>query len=140
MTGKTEKRHEEHARKILKVSFSRKKAQEVKRFKMGSFRRQRTEFAKDDPIHDEATSISFGVYSAQEIRKLSSVEVINPLSFNQLGHPVPGGLYDLKMGPFTDRGDLMCSTCMLHCEHCPGHLGENLLFSTNFPKKTEQFF
>ena len=91
---------------------------------MGSHqRRQRTEFSKDEAIHDEATSVSFGVYSAEEIRKLSVVEIVNPLSFNQLGHPVPGGLYDLRMGPFTDRGELMCQTCMLYCEHCPGHLG-----------------
>ena len=92
--------------------------------KMGSqYRRQRTEFSKEDAIHDEATSVSFGVYSADEIRKLSVVEINQPNSFNQLGHPQPGGLYDLHMGPFTDRGELMCPTCMLHCEHCPGHLG-----------------
>ena len=66
-------------------------------------RRQRTEFSKDEAIHDEATSVSFGVYSAEEIRKLSVVEIVNPLSFNQLGHPVPGGLYDLHMGPFTGK-------------------------------------
>ena len=36
---------------------------------------------------------------------------------------VSGGLYDLRMGPYSDRNDLMCSTCLLACEHCPGHLG-----------------
>lgn len=76
-----------------------------------------------EAIHDEATSISFGVYSAAEIRKISDCQITNPMSFNQLGHPVPSGLYDLKMGPFSDRGDLMCLTCGLHCEHCPGHYG-----------------
>ena len=86
------------------------------------FRRQRTEF-NAECIHDEAKNISFGVYSAEEITKLSTVEITNPQSFNQLGHPVPYGLYDLRMGPFTDRGELMCSTCQLFCEHCPGHLG-----------------
>ena len=86
------------------------------------FRRQRTEF-NAECIHDEAKNLSFGVYSAEEITKLSTVEITNPQSFNQLGHPVPYGLYDLRMGPFTDRGELMCSTCQLFCEHCPGHLG-----------------
>ena len=90
---------------------------------MGSnYRRQRTEFSADC-IHDEAKTLSFGVYSPEEIIKLSTVEITNPQSFNQLGHPVPGGLYDLRMGPFTDRGELMCATCQLFCEHCPGHLG-----------------
>ena len=75
-------------------------------------RRQRTEFSKDEAIHDEATSVSFGVYSAEEIRKLSVVEIVNPLSFNQLGHPVPGGLYDLHMGPFTGKPYyILCSAC-----------------------------
>ena len=86
-------------------------------------RRQRTEFSKEDTIHDEPTSVSFGVYSSEEIRKLSVVEINNPMSFNQLGHPVPGGLYDLHMGPFSDKNDMMCAECRLHCEHCPGHIG-----------------
>ena len=29
----------------------------------------------------------------------------------------------MMFSAFTDRGELMCSTCMLYCEHCPGHLG-----------------
>ena len=75
-------------------------------------RRQRTEFSKDEAIHDEATSVSFGVYSAEEIRKLSVVQINNPLSFNQLGHPTPGGLYDLHMGPFT--GEYIILHCILN--------------------------
>ena len=55
------------------------------------------------PIHFEADSLQFGLYSKEEILKLSVVEVINPASFNHLGHPLESGLYDLKMGPFSGR-------------------------------------
>ena len=34
-----------------------------------------------------------------------------------------GGLYDAHMGPTGDRGALMCTTCYLTAESCPGHLG-----------------
>ncbi len=67
--------------------------------------------------------MTFSLYSPSEIRSLSACQVTSPQCFNDLGHPVPGGLYDLRMGPFTDRGDLLCSTCLLTADHCPGHVG-----------------
>ena len=30
------------------------------------------------------------------------------------------GLYDLRMGPFTDRDQILCMTCQLNVEYCPG--------------------
>ena len=93
---------------------------------MGSFRRNRSEFGKDfesSAIHEELSSITFRPYSSNEIKQLSACHVYNPNSFNQLGHPLPNGLYDLKMGPFTDRNDLKCATCLLISSMCPGHVG-----------------
>ena len=93
---------------------------------MGSFRRNRSEFGKDfesSAIHEEASSIGFRPYSNSEIKQLSACHVFNPNTFNQLGHPMDNGLYDLKMGPFTDRGDLKCATCLLISSMCPGHVG-----------------
>ena len=52
---------------------------------MGSFRRERTEIDNLAAIHDEAEKITFGVLEADEIKKLSAVEINNPQSFNQLG-------------------------------------------------------
>ena len=56
-----------------------------------------------EPTHLEADSLTFGLYGAEEVRKLSTVAITSPVSFNQLGHPVEGGLYDLRMGPANDR-------------------------------------
>ena len=76
-----------------------------------------------DPVHIEADSLTFGLYSGSEVQALSTVHVTNPVSFNQLGHPLESGLYDLRMGPYSDRDNMTCTTCHLNSEHCPGHIG-----------------
>jgi len=76
-----------------------------------------------NPVHFQAESMTFGMFSKEEICKLSVVDIFNPAAFNQLGHPLDNGLYDLRMGPFTDRGHVTCKTCHLNAEYCPGHIG-----------------
>ena len=71
----------------------------------------------------QADSLTFGLYSGPEVRRLSTVHCTNPVAFNQLGHPTESGLYDLRMGPYSDRDKMVCTTCSLHSEHCPGHIG-----------------
>ena len=67
------------------------------------------------------SSVKFLYLSPEEIRKLSAVEVTETEIFAQIqSAPIPGGLYDLRMGP-VERGDT-CKTCSLQAE-CPGHLG-----------------
>lgn len=69
----------------------------------------------------DAKSISLGWYNSDEILKISVCEVTLPTSFDMFGHPVPDGLYDLRMGPL--RMDHICQTCGLGYLHCPGHFG-----------------
>ena len=59
-----------------------------------------------DPIHFEPNNISFGVYSKEEILKLSTVEIFNPSTFSALGHPNENGLHDLRMGPYDLYGQV----------------------------------
>ena len=40
----------------------------------------------------------FSVFTADDIRNLSVVKICTPLSFNILGHPLKGGLYDTALG------------------------------------------
>ncbi|CAB0006219.1 unnamed protein product [Nesidiocoris tenuis] len=63
----------------------------------------------------------FSIFSAEEIRKLSVVKIITPLSFDSLSHPLPGGLYDPAMGPLTATG--VCTTCGMMQMKCNGHFG-----------------
>lgn len=48
--------------------------------------------------HIEAKDLRFSVFSSKNIRSLSVSKVITPLLFDPLGHALPGGLYDPKMG------------------------------------------
>lgn len=65
--------------------------------------------------------ISFTLYSDEEIEKISAVEVTTPIAFDDFGHPIPGGLYDLRMGPLDLSSN--CKTCNLSFFNCPGHFG-----------------
>lgn len=69
----------------------------------------------------DVKSFSLGWYSSEEILKISCCEVTLPTSFDMFGHPVPDGLYDLRMGPL--GMDYTCQTCSLGYLHCPGHFG-----------------
>ncbi len=53
-------------------------------------------------IYKSVQSVAFSFFSEDEIRRLSVKRISSPGSFDQLGQPVPGGLYDPAMGP-TDR-------------------------------------
>lgn len=72
------------------------------------------------PVGSEVTSIDFGVLSTEEIRKLSAKQITNPIVFDNLGHPVNNGLYDLALGAFLRN---LCTTCGLDEKFCPGHQG-----------------
>lgn len=72
------------------------------------------------PVGSEITSVDFGVLSANEIKRLSAKQITNPVVFDNLGHPINGGLYDLALGAFLKN---LCTTCGLDELGCPGHQG-----------------
>ncbi|KAF3988007.1 hypothetical protein FT663_04092 [Candidozyma haemuli var. vulneris] len=72
------------------------------------------------PVGSEVTSVDFGVMSADEVRKLSAKQITNPVVFDNLGHPITNGLYDLALGAFLRN---LCTTCGLDEHSCPGHQG-----------------
>jgi DNA-directed RNA polymerase I subunit RPA1 len=80
-----------------------------------------------DSIHLFPKSLTFGFHTAEDIRKISVVQISKKDSFNQLGHPINGGLYDPFMGPSREtdekRNLQICSTCLETFNRCPGHYG-----------------
>ncbi|SPP75301.1 DNA-directed RNA polymerase I subunit RPA1 [Drosophila guanche] len=72
-------------------------------------------------VHMFPSDLEFAVFTDQEIRKLSVVKVITGIAFDALGHPMPGGLYDIRMGSYGRCID-PCGTC-LKMQDCPGHMG-----------------
>uniref|UniRef100_A0A3Q2XD14 DNA-directed RNA polymerase subunit n=1 Tax=Hippocampus comes TaxID=109280 RepID=A0A3Q2XD14_HIPCM len=65
--------------------------------------------------------MSFGMYSAEEIRKLSVKTITNSRMLDGVGNTLPNSLYDLALGPADNKET--CSTCCQDFSHCPGHLG-----------------
>lgn len=72
------------------------------------------------PVGTTLESIDFGVLSSDDILRLSVKQVVSPEVFDNLGHPVSGGLYDLALGAY---GRNLCTTCGLDDRRCPGHTG-----------------
>ncbi|XP_077434020.1 DNA-directed RNA polymerase I subunit RPA1 isoform X1 [Vanacampus margaritifer] len=65
--------------------------------------------------------MSFGMYSAEEIRKLSVKTITNARLLDGVGNVLPNSLYDLALGPADNKE--ACSTCCQDFNNCPGHLG-----------------
>ncbi|GIX88748.1 hypothetical protein CDAR_165131 [Caerostris darwini] len=65
--------------------------------------------------------LSFGLFSTEEIKKLSVLEIDKVEFWDLLGNAASGGLYDLCLGP-NDQNDV-CQTCGLGYIHCSGHSG-----------------
>ncbi|XP_076878844.1 DNA-directed RNA polymerase I subunit RPA1 isoform X2 [Brachyhypopomus gauderio] len=77
-------------------------------------------FLKETPWR-RLEGMSFGMYSSDEIRKLSIKSITNPMLLDHVGNCAPSGLYDLSLGP-ADHKEI-CSTCKQDFNHCPGHFG-----------------
>lgn len=51
-------------------------------------------------LHMDPSNVVFSMFTAEEIRTLSVTKIYTPLTFNSLGNPLPGGLYDPSLGNF----------------------------------------
>ncbi|XP_044762771.1 DNA-directed RNA polymerase I subunit RPA1 [Coccinella septempunctata] len=74
------------------------------------------------PSNERITNISFSVFTHDELKQVAVKKIVTPLTFDPLGHPIPGGLYDKALGPMNDKSD-PCGTCQKSFTECPGHMG-----------------
>lgn len=65
--------------------------------------------------------IKFGIFSQEQIKKLSVAKLTVPDTYNEDGYPIDGGLLDQRLGVI-DPG-LVCKTCGGRAKTCPGHFG-----------------
>lgn len=70
----------------------------------------------------EPDYVQFLMFSDEDVKKLSVAKITNVQSFDAIGNPTKGGLYDSALGPLRDRNE-MCGTCNNVLLHCPGHFG-----------------
>jgi DNA-directed RNA polymerase beta' subunit len=57
------------------------------------------------PIPSSVVSLAFSFLSADEIRRISVKQIVNPVLLDDLNRPNPGGLYDPELGP-SERADM----------------------------------
>lgn len=94
-------------------------------------------------IPSTVASISFSFLTAEDIRRISVRQIVNPVLLDALNRPNVGGLYDPALGPgarsdmcvvafyiicFDVETEFMglwcsCGTCRLTFFACPGHYG-----------------
>jgi hypothetical protein len=63
-------------------------------------------------LHMNPSALSFSIFTRDEIKKLSQVKITTPLSFNALGHPLKGGLYDPALGKYISKNgdkEVLCN-------------------------------
>ncbi|KAL1555302.1 DNA-directed RNA polymerase [Salvia divinorum] len=72
-------------------------------------------------------SVRFGFMTDEEVRKQSLVKITNPNLLDTLEKPIPGGLYDLFMGPLVEGAE--CKSCGQQSFNCSGHCGHIELVS-----------
>jgi DNA-directed RNA polymerase subunit A' len=77
--------------------------------------------AVEEIIHKVVDDIHFGLFSPQDVRKLSVVEIQAPDTYDEDGAPITTGLMDGRLGTLEPRQ--RCKTCGNTAIRCPGHFG-----------------
>jgi len=75
----------------------------------------------EEIIHKVVDEIHFGLFSPQDIRRLSVVEIQTPDTYDEDGAPITAGLMDGRLGTLEPRQ--RCKTCGNTAIRCPGHFG-----------------
>jgi DNA-directed RNA polymerase beta' subunit len=55
------------------------------------------------PVSSHIEGVEFGFFTALDTRMLSVKRITNPTTFDNLLHPVTGGLHDAALGAFLDN-------------------------------------
>ena len=77
--------------------------------------------AIEEVLHKVVDEVGFGLFSPQNVRKLSVVEVQTPDTYDEDGAPITSGLMDGRLGTLEPRQ--RCKTCGNTAIRCPGHFG-----------------
>jgi len=75
----------------------------------------------EEAVYKVIDEIRFGIFSPQEIRKLSVAEIQTADTYDEDGAPITSGLMDGRLGTLEPRQ--RCKTCGNTAIRCPGHFG-----------------
>ncbi len=77
--------------------------------------------AYEEVAHKVIDELRFGLFSPQELRRLSVVEIQTADTYDEDGAPITSGLMDGRLGTLEPRQ--RCKTCGNTAIRCPGHFG-----------------
>ncbi|MDI6805585.1 MAG: DNA-directed RNA polymerase subunit A' [Candidatus Bathyarchaeia archaeon] len=77
--------------------------------------------AAEEVVHKVIDGIHLSLFSPQDVRKLSVVEIQTPDTYDEDGAPITAGLMDGRLGTLEPRQ--RCKTCGNTAIRCPGHFG-----------------
>ncbi len=77
--------------------------------------------AYEEFAHKIIDELRFGLFSPQELRRLSVVEIQTADTYDEDGAPINSGLMDGRLGTLEPRQ--RCKTCGNTAIRCPGHFG-----------------
>jgi DNA-directed RNA polymerase III subunit RPC1 len=98
---------------------------------------------------NQIKEMQFGIFSSSEIAKISTIECVNYLLYDENNNPIPYSPVDPRLGLNSKKKKeinnkeikkKVCPTCNKELEYCPGHFGYTRLnlpiFHIGFFKKT----
>jgi DNA-directed RNA polymerase subunit A' len=77
--------------------------------------------AFEEVAHKIVNELRFGLFSPQELRRLSVTEIQTADTYDEDGAPITSGLMDGRLGTLEPRQ--RCKTCGNTAIRCPGHFG-----------------
>jgi len=84
-------------------------------------------------------SVEFSILSPELVRKMSSIEIKTPETYDKDGYPMEGGLMDPHLGVINPG--IKCKTCGQGMRNCSGHFGhmelERPVVHSEFGKRLE---
>jgi DNA-directed RNA polymerase I subunit RPA1 len=75
-----------------------------------------------DELH-QVDSVQFDIYDPATVRRISALQITEPVAYDNLNTPIKGGLHDPNLGVSAYDKFSPCSYCGQDSDNCPGHFG-----------------
>jgi DNA-directed RNA polymerase I subunit RPA1 len=75
-----------------------------------------------DELH-QVDSVQFDIYDPATVRRISVLQITEPVAYDNLSTPIKGGLHDPHLGVSAYDKFTTCTYCGQDSDNCPGHFG-----------------
>lgn len=71
----------------------------------------------------QVDSVQFDTYDPATVRRISDLQITEPVAYDNLSTPIKGGLHDPHLGVSAYDKFTTCAYCGQDSDNCPGHFG-----------------